>query len=96
MNAKNHLAQTQAALEALDHEAIDRAGTTLVEALDQGGVIYTCGNGGTWHRSLLSGENQPQWSSYCVLLPVGMSLVVPECRTRMRESSRGVRKARSE
>ena len=34
MNTKKHLAQTQAALEALDHEAIDRAGTTLVEALD--------------------------------------------------------------
>ena len=52
MNAKNHLAQTQAALKALDHEAIDRAGTTLVEALDQGGVIYTCGNGGSAAEAL--------------------------------------------
>ena len=52
MNAKNHLAQTQAALEGLDHEAIDRAGTTLVEALDQGGVIYTCGNGGSAAEAL--------------------------------------------
>ncbi|MEC8100902.1 MAG: SIS domain-containing protein, partial [Planctomycetota bacterium] len=52
MNAKNHLAQTQAALEALDHEAIDRAGTALVETLDQGGVIYTCGNGGSAAEAL--------------------------------------------
>ena len=52
MNAKNHLAQTQAALEALDHEAIDRAGTTLVEALVQGGVIYTCGIGGSAAEAL--------------------------------------------
>ena len=52
MNAKNHLAQTKAALEDLDHEAIDRAGTTLVEALDQGGVIYTCGNGGSAAEAL--------------------------------------------
>ena len=52
MRAKDHLTQTHAALEALDHEAIDRAGTTLVEALDRGGVIYTCGNGGSAAEAL--------------------------------------------
>jgi D-sedoheptulose 7-phosphate isomerase len=52
MKAKDHLAKTQAALDALDHEAIDQAGTTLVEALDQGGVIYTCGNGGSAAEAL--------------------------------------------
>ena len=52
MRAKDHLAQSHAALEVLDHEAIDRAGTTLVKALDQGGVIYTCGNGGSAAEAL--------------------------------------------
>ena len=47
----HHLAQTQAALESLNHEAIDRAGTTLVKGL-AGGVIYTCGNGGSAAEAL--------------------------------------------
>ncbi len=52
MNAKDHMARTHAALDALDHEAVDRAGTALVQALDQGGVIYTCGNGGSAAEAL--------------------------------------------
>ena len=52
MNAQDHLARTRAALEALDPEAIDQAGMALVHALDRGGMIYTCGNGGSAAEAL--------------------------------------------
>ncbi len=52
MNAKDHLARTHAALKALDPEGIDQAGMSLVHALDQGGMIYTCGNGGSAAEAL--------------------------------------------
>lgn len=52
MNAKDHLTRTHTALKALDPEAIDRAGMALVHALDQGGMIYTCGNGGSAAEAL--------------------------------------------
>ena len=52
MNAQDHLARTRAALEALDPQAIDQAGMALVHALDRGGMIYTCGNGGSAAEAL--------------------------------------------
>lgn len=52
MNAHDHLLQSHAALNAIDPEAVDAAGIAIMRALDEGGVIYTCGNGGSAAEAL--------------------------------------------
>ncbi len=44
---KAHIEQTASVIEALDQAALDEAFIQVKQCIDRGGIIYTCGNGGS-------------------------------------------------